>query len=321
MNITAFLILVILLFVLELLYFKVAIKFNIVDKPNQRSSHTGLTIRGGGIIFPLGILLYELYSGFAYPFFFIGLVIISTISFIDDIKPASNKLRLFFHLAAVALIFYQLNLFGMPIYWCLIAFVFIIGSINAINFMDGINGITGLYGLCTLSSLLYINAEVVHFIESDLIVVSIFSIVVFLFFNFRIKAKCFAGDVGSVSLAFIILFLLLELIIKTKDLSYLMLLLLYGLDTGTTILFRMIRKENIFEAHRSHFYQYWANERKISHLIVAAIYAVVQLIINSLLILIQPLSPLNIVNILMMSTVLFVLIRFYIQGRSELVKR
>jgi len=321
MNITAFLILVILLFVLELLYFKVAIKFNIVDKPNQRSSHTGLTIRGGGIIFPLGILLYELYSGFAYPLFFIGLVIIATISFIDDIKPVSNKLRLLFHLTAVALLFYQLNLFGMPIYWCLIAFVFIIGSINAINFMDGINGITGLYGLCTLCSLLYINAEVVHFIESDLIVVSIFSIVIFLFFNFRIKAKCFAGDVGSVSIAFIILFLLLELILKTEDLSYLMLLLLYGLDTGTTILFRVMRRENIFEAHRSHFYQYWANERKVSHLVVAIIYALVQLIINSLLILVLPLSPLLIISILVMSTVLFITIRFYIQGRSELVKR
>jgi len=249
-----------------------------------------------------------------------GLAIIAIISFSDDIKPVSNKIRIIFHLVAVACMFYQLGLLTLPLYWIAIAFFVVIGSINAINFMDGINGITGAYSLITLCSLLYINEHVSHFIESNLIITSILSVVVFNFFNFRYKAKCFAGDVGSVSVAFIILFLLLKLIVISQNLNYILLLLLYGLDTATTIGFRIIRHERLQEAHRAHFYQYLANERKFSHLRVASIYAIIQLIINFFIINFDIKSIFMLFILLLFSTITFVVVRISIEGSSRLLK-
>ncbi|MET4141609.1 glycosyltransferase family 4 protein [Pedobacter sp. UYP1] len=318
MNIILLLVIFILLFITELIYFRIADKFNIIDQPNHRSSHTGITLRGGGIIFAIGMLFYPLYFGFEYSYFLLGLLAIAFISFMDDIKPVSNKIRILFHLIGVALMFYQLGLFNLSFYWIILALILVIGSINAINFMDGINGITGSYALITLCTLLYVNIYVAPFVASDLLIIAIISVIVFNFFNFRKKAKCFAGDVGSVSIAFIILFFLLKLIIKTEDFSYLLFLLLYGLDTVTTIFFRLIRKENIFDAHRSHFYQYWANERKMSHLVVSAIYAIVQLMINALILFLVPHTIFVICLSLVFSTVIFVILRYVQEGSERL---
>ncbi|RYY06409.1 MAG: glycosyltransferase family 4 protein [Sphingobacteriaceae bacterium] len=270
----------IILFSAELFYFKIAAYYNIIDKPNHRSSHTKLTIRGGGIIFPFALILYAVLAKLQYPYFISGLFLISVISFLDDVRELSSKIRILIHLAAVMLMFIQVGMFTFSNYWILLGLIFVIGVINAINFMDGINGITGGYGLITLITLYYINLNFVRFTADGLLITSILAVLVFNFFNFRVKAKCFAGDVGSVSLAFIIVFFLLLLITKTENISYILLLLVYGLDAITTIIFRLIRKENIFKAHRSHFYQYLANERKLSHLSVSGIYMLFQGLIN-----------------------------------------
>ena len=307
------------LFASELFYFKIADHFNIIDKPNHRSSHTEITIRGGGIIFPFAVLAFSIYQGFVYPYFLIGLLLIGFISFLDDIRELSSKVRMLFHITAVALLFYQLNLFTLPIYWILIALIFVIGTINAINFMDGINGITGGYGLVTLLTLQYINSAKVNFTADGFLIISILAVLVFNFFNFRTKAKCFAGDVGSVSLAFIVAFFLLQLITKTGNLSYLLLLLLYGLDAVTTIIFRLIRKENILKAHRSHFYQYLANEKKLPHVLVASIYVSVQTLINIIWISFQPAGYHNLAFAIILATITFIAIRFYLEGSDKLL--
>ncbi|NDV47261.1 UDP-GlcNAc--UDP-phosphate GlcNAc-1-phosphate transferase [Paludibacter sp. 221] len=269
----------IILFVTQLLYFKIADKFNIIDKPNQRSSHTKITLRGGGIIFYLGILLYFIIDGFQYPYFFAGLTLISLISFADDIKPRSAKLRLAIHFISMLLMFYQWDLFSWSWYFIIIALILCTGIINAFNFMDGINGITGGYSLVVIAALWFINSYQVHFIDNDLIYFIALALLVFNFFNFRKKAKCFAGDVGAVSVAFIILFLLGLLIISTNDFSYIVLLAVYGVDSILTIIHRLILKENIFDAHRKHAYQIMANELKIPHIIVSAIYMLLQALV------------------------------------------
>ncbi|WP_419801103.1 MraY family glycosyltransferase [Mucilaginibacter sp.] len=274
----------VILFSAELFYFKIADHFNIIDKPNHRSSHTAITIRGGGIIFPVALLLYAVFMGVNYPYFLLGLLLISFISFLDDIRELSNKIRILVHLIAVALLFLQVGMLSFAFYWVLLGLVFVIGTINAINFMDGINGITGGYGLITLAALYYINIHVIRFTDINFLLIAILSVLVFNFFNFRTKAKCFAGDVGSVSLAFIIVFFLLQLMIKAGNVTYVLLLLVYGLDTITTIVFRLIRKENIFKAHRSHFYQYLANEKKIPQLLVSAAYVFFQVLFNYIII-------------------------------------
>lgn len=274
-----YLIVLVLLFLAELFYFKVADKYNIIDKPNERSSHTRITLRGGGVIFYFGALVYFLTSGFEYPWFMLALTFVAIISFIDDIRSTSQKLRLVFHFSAMALMFYQWGLFSLSWWWIIIALIICIGIINAYNFMDGINGITGGYSLVVLLSLAYINEEVTPFVEQELIYTVIMSVLVFCFFNFRKKARCFAGDVGSVSIAFILLFLLGKLIIQTGDFSWIILLSVYGVDSVLTIFHRLMLHENIGLPHRKHLYQLMANELRMPHVVVSVIYMVLQFLI------------------------------------------
>lgn len=271
-----------LFFVLELIYFRIARYYHIVDKPNHRSSHKKITLRGGGILFPMAVSTWYLqYHSLSY--IIAGLLLISTISFIDDVKLLSNKLRSLIHFLAVALMICQIN-FSLSFYWYPLIFIVVVGIINAYNFMDGINGMTGLYSLVTFSAFLYINCYVVRFTDTVLIIVMIIALMVFNFFNLRKKAICFAGDVGSVSLAFIICFLMLALIKSTGRFEYVFLLTLYGIDTVITILIRLYNKENIFTAHRTHLYQLLVNEKGYSHLAISSGYALIQLVINALII-------------------------------------
>ena len=274
-----YLIVFVLLFVAELFYFRIADRCNIIDKPNERSSHTKITLRGGGVIFYFGALAYFLISGFEYPYFILALTFITFISFVDDVCSISQKLRLLFHFLAIVLMFYQLGLFPLSWWRIIIALIICTGIINAYNFMDGINGITGGYSLIILATLAYVNSEIVTFVEPALIYTVFCSVLVFCFFNFRKKAKCFAGDVGSVSIAFILLFLTGKLIIQTEDFSWIILLVVYGVDSVLTIIHRLMLHENIGLPHRKHMYQLMANELKIPHVVVSLIYMLVQAVV------------------------------------------
>jgi UDP-N-acetylmuramyl pentapeptide phosphotransferase/UDP-N-acetylglucosamine-1-phosphate transferase len=181
------------------------------------------------------------------------------ISFVDDIRSISQGLRLVFHFTAMGLMFYQWELFALPWWTVVVALIVCTGIINAYNFMDGINGITGGYSLVVLGTLAFINHRVVSFVEPGLIYTMLCAVLVFNFFNFRKRAKCFAGDVGSVSIAFIILFLIGKLIIDTEDFSWIVLLAVYGVDSVLTIVHRLMLHENIGLPHRKHLYQIMAN--------------------------------------------------------------
>ena len=273
-------IIIALLFVVELIYFRIADKFNIIDKPNLRSSHTQITLRGGGIIFLLGAWIYAAFYGITYPWFLIGLTAIAGISFVDDIHSVPNKYRLVVQFAAMLFMFQDFGILSWDTWWMIpIGLILCVGIINAYNFMDGINGITGGYSLAVLLPLIYLNQSL-HFIDMNLLVVTLFSTLVFCFFNFRKKARCFAGDVGSVGIAFILLFALGKLILQTNDFTYLLFLGIYGADSVLTIVHRIKLHENLGEAHRKHAYQLMANELKIPHVVVSAIYMGLQLLVS-----------------------------------------
>ena len=313
-----YLFLLIALFAVELLYFKLARHFNIIDKPNERSSHSRVTLRGGGVIFYIGVLFNFILEGFQNPWFFIGLTLITIISFADDIRPQSKKLRLTIHFVAMGLMFYQWGLYSEQWYFTLIALVVCTGILNAYNFMDGINGITGIYSLVVIGALWYINSYQVHFVENNVVYAVILALIVFNYFNFRTRAKCFAGDVGAVSIAFIILFLLGLLIIKTGDFSYIVLLVVYGIDSVLTIVHRLILRDNIFLPHRKHVFQLMANELKIPHVMVSSIYAFLQAIIVVGFILCKNYSYWylgTIIVILSISYLLFKMKYFYLHER------
>ena len=274
-----YLIILVLLFLAELFYFRIADKCNIIDKPNERSSHTRITLRGGGIIFYFGVLADFLTSHFEYPWFMLALTLITFISFVDDIRSTSQVLRLVFHFSAMALMFYQWGLFSLPWWTLFVALIVCTGIINAYNFMDGINGITGGYSLVVLVALAYINEAVVPFVEQGFILTVLCSVVVFNFFNFRKRAKCFAGDVGSVCIAFVLLFFIGKLVIRTEDFSWIILLAVYGVDSVLTIIHRLMLHENIGLPHRKHLYQIMANELKIPHVVVSSVYMLVQALV------------------------------------------
>ena len=269
------------LLVAELIYFRIADKLNIIDKPNERSSHTRITLRGGGIIFYIGALLWFVLHGFAYPWFMLALSLVAFISFVDDVHSVGQRTRLLFHFAAMLLMFYQWGLCSIGWVWIVPALIVCTGIINAYNFMDGINGITGGYSLVALGALAWANEAVVPFVESHIFLPIFYSVLVFCLFNFRRRAKCFAGDVGSVSIAFILLFLIGKLIIATGDFSWIVLLAVYGVDSVLTIIHRLMLHENIGLPHRKHLYQIMANELHVPHVAVSSLYMAVQLIVSA----------------------------------------
>lgn len=308
------------LFLLELVYFKVADRYNIVDKPNHRSAHTEITLRGGGIIFWFAALLYfaqHLQNNY---FFFTGITLVSLVSFWDDIQSLSNKIRILVHFLAISLIFYDLGVFeSVHLIGVLAAYILAIGLINAYNFMDGINGITGLYTLVVMGSLLYVNQKIQVFIDADFIKYAMMASLVFLFFNFRKKAKCFAGDVGSIAIAFWVIYLVLKLILATDSLVWLLFLAVYGVETVCTILHRLYLKENIFKAHRLHLYQVLSNEYKIQHRWVAAFYGMAQVIVSVLVVVLyQKVSDILLFGLVIGPLLLIYCVKFYLLKKSNL---
>lgn len=286
----SFTIVLIVLLALELCYFQIADKYNIIDKPNERSSHSTIVLRGGGIIFTLSTLawvgLQGVYSDWIpvveYLPFLIGLFLIAGVSFVDDVVSLPDSARLVTQFTAMALMFWNLGIMHWEMWWMVvIALIVCVGATNVINFMDGINGITAGYSLAVLGPLAVINMKS-EFIDQHFLITVILGVLVFCFFNFRPKgkAKCFAGDVGSIGIAFILLFAIGKLIIQTGDVTYLLFLLVYGVDGCLTICHRIKLHENLGEAHRKHVYQLMANELKIGHVKVSVLYMVLQLVIS-----------------------------------------
>ena len=279
---TTYIIIFVLLLVVELVYFCIADSCNIIDKPNERSSHSMIVLRGGGIIFLVGAWMWSVFFGFQYPWFLVGLTLVAGVSFVDDIHSLPDSVRLVVQFAAAVMAFYQLGILHWSMWWIiLLALIVYVGATNVINFMDGINGITTGYSLAVLIPLALVNMNST-FVEESLIISTILASLVFCVFNFRPKgrAKCFAGDVGSIGIAFIMLFLLGNVIIKTTDITWLIFLLVYGVDGCLTIAHRIMLHENLGEAHRKHAYQIMANELKIGHVKVTSLYMVMQLLIS-----------------------------------------
>ncbi len=292
MNIwITYLIIAAILIVAELVYFKIADKCNIIDKPNERSSHTKIVLRGGGIIFTIGLWFWSAFFGFQYPWLLAGVTMAAGISFVDDIHSLPDSVRLVVQFTAMFLVFQEIGLLHWDMWWIVpIALIVAVGGTNIFNFMDGINGITAGYSQAMLVPLLAVNdswfmvqdSGSAGFVESSYLIVAIIGVLVFSLFNFRPrgKAKCFAGDVGSIGMALILVFAVGRLMLVTGDVTWIVLFLVYGVDGMMTIFHRIMLHENLGQAHRKHAYQLMANELKMSHVIVSLIYMGLQLVVS-----------------------------------------
>ncbi len=315
MNV-AYLLIIPFMVLIMALYLYMARRFNIIDRPHERGSHTRPTIRGGGILFPIAALIWFVLYGWRDPWAIFGLLLISGISFMDDVKNVTAIVRIMIHLVAVSLLFYDIGIFKLYWYWIALAYLLTIGCINAYNFMDGINGMTAFYGLVVLGTFSLLN-NACHllapffeqgtfdawrsFFPDRLIGVIFVSLLVFAFFNARKKALAFAGDVGSISIAFLMSWLMISLMVVSREFFWILLFAVYGIETGYTILIRLSRGENILEPHRLHLYQLLANEKGKPHLWVSFIYALIQLVINGVVVVL-------IFNGLMTTTVFFIIL-------------
>ena len=277
-----YLIIVIVLFAAELIYFRIADKYNIIDKPNERSSHKTIVLRGGGIIFTIGLWIWSIVFGFQYPWLLAGVTLAAGISFVDDIHSLPDSLRLVVQFTAMFLVFQEIGLLHWDMWWIIpIALIAAVGGTNIFNFMDGVNGITAGYSLAMLIPITIANRSIA-FVEESYLIVAIIGVLVFSLFNFRPrgKAKCFAGDVGSIGMALILVFCLGRLMIATGDITWIVLFLVYGVDGTLTICHRILLHENLGQAHRKHAYQLMANELKMSHVTVSLIYMGLQLAVS-----------------------------------------
>ena len=279
-----YLIILVLLFVSELIYFRIADKYNIIDKPNARSSHTKVVLRGGGIIFTIALWIWSIWYGFPEPWLLAAVTLAAGISFVDDIHSLPDSLRLVVQFAAMIMILYPVAMNTEFPLWIKLAIlvaalIVSVGGTNIFNFMDGINGITAGYALAMVIPLYLLNLKYA-FMEGSLLVVMGLALLVFSFFNFRTKARCFAGDVGSIGMALFLVFCVSRLMYVTGDVSWIVLYLLYGVDGVLTVCHRILLHENLGQAHRKHVYQLMANELKMPHVVVSTIYMVLQLVVS-----------------------------------------
>ena len=303
-----------------IIYLKMAEKWSIIDQPNSRSSHLVVTKRGGGIIYLIALVIYMISSNFNMPSIIICGLLLGIMGFIDDVKNLDFKIKLIFQCLTIGYFLSTGSYNGLEWYLLILMFFLIISSINILNFMDGINGLTILYSLSFLISFYIINANIIAFTDSNFLLIVILSNLIIGYFNIRKKAVCFLGDVGAITMGFIYAVLTITLLIKTNSLSPLILFLVYFLDSGWTIVERLLAKENIFHPHRKHLFQLLVNEFKLPHLLVASIYFSIQALINItwLLNYEKDLSPIILISIFGIFSVVYLLTKKILNKKLDL---
>ncbi len=313
----------IVLFGMEILYIKFAEINNIKDTPNHRSAHKSPTVRGGGIVIIFALFIYTLLN---YPLkddlllLIIGSTIVAIVSFVDDVITLFSRIRIVAHIISVSLLFIPeiiaVNLSFNQFLFLFLLFIFSLGLMNIYNFMDGINGITFLNALVSYLTLYYINKYYLLFTDSEVLLYLIMAVLVFGILNFRKKAVCFCGDVGSITIGFTLLFFVFLFYNKTNNPILFFLFSVYLIDGGGTLLQRILNKENIFKAHKKHLYQKLVNEKKMDHLLISSLYFILQLFINALIIAVL---VHNLNTYILYFVVLFYIIIYFIIKRKLIV--
>ncbi len=273
MKIIALIIVFFLSFGLTYLVRQFALKKNIIDTPNERSSHSVPTPRGGGLAivvsFYAGLILI-FWSGHLETSVFyglLGLVSLAVIGFIDDHGHIPARYRLLVHFGAAVWACYWLGIIpwgedGLHIYilWGISLF-YLVWLLNLYNFMDGIDGIATVEAITVAASatlLLFLDGADAHLYPMLVLVAALLG---FLWWNWP-PAKIFMGDVGSAFIGILIgAFSLITANNGSLDFSiWLILLAVFITDATYTLLIRLFRGEKVYEAHRSHAYQYLSRQ-------------------------------------------------------------
>jgi len=261
-----------------------AYQFGLLDLPNDRSSHSLPTPRGGGI----GILVAYIASSLwiALPLLiWLPAAMLAVVSFFDDKLDLSPRTRLFFQFSAALVVVsvwpcaphYSLFTPVLILFLC----IFMVGTANFFNFMDGINGIAGITGVVAFSLLGWfaLNNQ-----NQQALAFSAFAVAAacagFLPFNMP-KARVFMGDVGSILLGFV--FAGFVVVLSRNITDFLVLagfLSTFYADTLTTLYVRKRDRERLSQAHRRHLYQLFANQKQVAHWKVSVCYGIIQALVG-----------------------------------------
>ena len=292
-------------------YVWLAKRLNIIDKPNERSSHTTNTVRGLGIMFSLYFALGTWYFECFNTLLTLGLLLASVVGFADDRITLSASLRFVAYLISVVLVAFSIQGFNdLPLAIMGVSAVLILGVINMYNFMDGVNGMSLIYAFVFFLSVVFLYRFSPSYGSDSVLVYVILLIVISCFwFNIRLRALAFLGDAGSIFLGLLISYFVCNLIIVSGSISYLLLISVYAVDSVGTIILRLLKKQNIFDAHRLHVYQMLANEYEWGHLKVASFYGILQVVINGLYIMLFPESDVYFIIILILLTIGYLILR------------
>lgn len=251
-----------------------ALARSLMDVPNARSSHTVPTPRGGGVAIVIGFLLALLWMLFNdtidanWGWALIGAgASIAILGFLDDHGHIAARWRLLGHFAAAAWALTWLNgmppliLFGAPLdlgwFGHVLAAFYLVWMLNLYNFMDGIDGIASVEAICVClgGCLLYVLSDNTTHVWVPLLLA--LAVVGFLIWNFP-PARIFMGDAGSgfLGIALGILSLQAAWINSNLFFAWLILLGVFIVDATVTLFRRLLRGEKVYEAHRSHAYQF-----------------------------------------------------------------
>jgi len=259
-----------------------ALKKNIIDNPNERSSHTIPTPRGGGVSIVITFLLVLVGLMISHQLqLTTGLILVAAglgvavLGFLDDHGHINSMLRLAIHfliaIGAVSFLggFSDVTLFNGSLHLGgvanIIAILFLVWLLNLYNFMDGINGIASVEAITTLLSLAFIYLSLDTQLSSELLFIFAASVFGFVLWNFP-KARIFMGDAGSGFLG-LILGILALISLKTDPALFCAWLICLGVfivDATFTLIRRVINGHKMYDAHRSHAYQY-ASRKYNSH--------------------------------------------------------
>lgn len=294
-------------------------RLNLLDQPNDRSSHRDTTPKGGGIGILAGYIAAAVFLKVP-AFFWIPAVMLSLISFAGDCYHLSPIIRLIFQFtASIFLLFGLWNGHPLSSAGFLIILplsVYIVGTTNYFNFMDGINGIAGITGLVGFG-LVAVFAHVKE-IESGLEILAItlsLSCLSFLPFNLP-KAKVFMGDVGSILLGYTFAAMVFMLAANLLEFLCLSLFLFpFYADELTTELIRLKDGEKLWTPHRRHLYQILANEYGIAHWKVSLGYGIAQLFVGASILYILRLGLSTVVAVFFLYLVVFSVISLGLRKR------
>jgi UDP-N-acetylmuramyl pentapeptide phosphotransferase/UDP-N-acetylglucosamine-1-phosphate transferase len=259
------------------LWRRLALRRQHLDIPNERSSHTRPTPRGGGIVMffvTIGFLLFFAWQDgklrTIFPFL-VGAGLIAIISYLDDLFNLPSPLRFAVHLTGALLAIFSLGFFGQislpffgvlefnPLVGQILTALWIVGLTNAYNFMDGIDGIAGTQGFVA-----GVGWCVIGFFTGNQLICVFGALIAatsagFLWHNWS-PARIFMGDVGSAFLGYSLAVMPLFIVQKSENSALLpiigaLLVWTFVFDAAFTFLRRLLRGENVFSAHRSHLYQ------------------------------------------------------------------